>query len=88
MYLLNSKSDYAAERGLIVGSGAGSTATAYTALEGDITSAIHADQGVFDSAATEGASALDPLAGVVIATSLLMAAGCAWAVSRRLAEYR
>jgi hypothetical protein len=88
VYLLNSKSDYAAERGLIVGSGAGSTATAYTALEGDITSAIRADQGVFDSAATAGASALDPLAGVVIATSLLMAAGCAWAVSRRLAEYR
>ena len=88
VYLLNSKSNYAAERGLIVGSGAGSTATAYTALEGDITSAIRADQGVFDSAATEGANALDPLAGVVIATSLLMAAGCAWAVSRRLAEYR
>ena len=88
VYLLNSKANYAAERGLIVGSGAGSTATAYTALEGDITSAIRADQGVFDSAATEGANALDPLAGVVIATSLLMAAGCAWAVSRRLAEYR
>jgi hypothetical protein len=88
VYLLNSKADYAAERSLIVGSGAGSTATAYTALEGDITSAIRADQGVFDSAATEGANALDPLAGVVIATSLLMAAGCAWAVSRRLAEYR
>jgi hypothetical protein len=88
VYLLNSKSDYAAERGLIIGSGAGSTATAYTALEGDITSAIRTDQGVFDSAATAGASALDPLAGVVIATSLLMAAGCAWAVSRRLAEYR
>jgi hypothetical protein len=88
VYLLNSKSNYAAERGLIIGSGAGSTATAYTALEGDITSAIRADQGAFDSAATEGANALDPLAGVVIATALLMAAGCAWAVSRRLAEYR
>ncbi len=88
VYLLNSKANYAAERGLIVGSGAGSTATTYTALEGDITNAIGADQGVFDSAATEGANALDPLAGVVIATSLLMAAGCAWAVSRRLAEYR
>jgi hypothetical protein len=35
-----------------------------------------------------GANALDPLEGVVIAASLLMAAGCAWAVSRRLAEYR
>jgi hypothetical protein len=88
VYLLNSKSNYAAERDLIVGSGTGSTATAYTALEGDITNAIRADQAVFDSAATEGANALDPLTGVVIATSLLMAAGCAWAVSRRLAEYR
>jgi hypothetical protein len=43
---------------------------------------------VFASGASAGASALDPLTGVVIATSLLMAAGCAWAVSRRLAEYR
>ncbi|MGH3297740.1 MAG: hypothetical protein ACRDP7_38695 [Trebonia sp.] len=88
VYLLNGKSAYAAERDLIVGTAAGSTATAYTALEGDITNAILADQAVFDSAATEGANALDPLAGVVIAASLLMAAGCAWAVSRRLAEYR
>ena len=88
VYLLNTKSDYAAERDLIVGSGAGSTGTAYTGLESDITSAIRADQAVFDSAATKGANALDPLAGVVIAASLLMAAGCAWAVSRRLAEYR
>ena len=55
---------------------------------GDITKAIAADQGIFDSAATAGANTLDPLAGVVIAASLLMALGCGWAVSRRLAEYR
>ena len=88
VYLLNTKANYAAERDLIVGSASGSTATGYTLLEGDITKAIAADQGIFDSAATEGANTLDPLAGVVIAASLLMALGCGWAVSRRLAEYR
>ena len=88
VYLLNHKANYAAERDLIVGSASGSTATGYTRLEGDITKAIAADQGIFDSAATEGANTLDPLAGVVIAASLLMALGCGWAVSRRLAEYR
>jgi hypothetical protein len=88
VYLLNSKANYAAERDLIVGSASGSTATGYSLLEGDITKAISADQAIFDSAATEGANTLDPLAGVVIAASLLMALGCGWAVSRRLAEYR
>jgi hypothetical protein len=84
VYRLNTAASYAAERSLIVGS----TASEYTALEGDLTKAIAADQAVFDSAATAGAHALDPLEGVVIAASLLMAAGCGWAVSRRLAEYR
>ena len=84
VYQLNTTSSYTAERSLIVGS----TATEYTALEKDLTKAIAADQVVFDSAATAGANALDPLEGVVIAASLLMAAGCGWAVSRRLAEYR
>jgi hypothetical protein len=88
VYLLNHKANYAAERDLIVGSASGSTATGYTRLEGDITKAIAADQDIFDSAATAGANTLDPLAGVVIAASLLMALGCGWAVSRRLAEYR
>lgn len=84
VYQLSTTSSYTAERSLIVGS----TATEYTALEKDLTKAIAADQVVFDSAATAGANALDPLEGVVIAASLLMAAGCGWAVSRRLAEYR
>jgi hypothetical protein len=88
VYLLNGKANYAAERDLIIGSASGSTATGYTLLERDITKAIAADQDIFDSAATEGANTLDPLAGVVIAASLLMALGCGWAVSRRLAEYR
>ena len=88
VYLLGTHADYAGERNLVVGTAAGSTLAGYNALEDDFSNAIQADQAVFASGASEGASALDPLPGVVIATSLLMAAGCAWAVSRRLAEYR
>jgi hypothetical protein len=88
VYRLGTASDYAAERNLVVGTGSGSTAAGYTALEADLTGAIGADQAVFESGATTGAHALDPLAGVVIAASLLMAVCCGWAVSRRLAEYR
>ena len=40
-------------------------------------SAINVDQGVFQAAASAGASALSPLAAVVIAASLLMALCCA-----------
>jgi hypothetical protein len=82
------RADYAGERNLVVGSAGASTAAGYTTLAGDLTNAIAADQAIFDSAAADGANALDPLAGVVIAASILMALGCAWAVSRRLAEYR
>ena len=88
VYRLGGEANYAGERNLVVGATAGNTLTGYNALEGDLTQAIAADQAVFDSAAASGANELDPLAGVVIAASLLMAAGCAWAVSRRLAEYR
>lgn len=88
VYQLGAEADYAGERNLVVGAAAGSTAASYTALENDLTAAIAADQAVFDSAASSGAGTLAPLAGVIIAASVLMAIGCAWAVSRRLAEYR
>jgi hypothetical protein len=88
VYRLGVAADYSGERNLVVGGGAGNTFAGYNHLEIDLDHALAADQAVFDSAATAGANALDPLEGVVIAASLLMAAGCAWAVSRRLAEYR
>ncbi len=88
VYKLGAAANYAGERNLVVGSASGNTLIGYNALEDDFSLAIAADQGVFASGASDGANALDPLTGVVIATSLLMAAGCAWAVSRRLAEYR
>jgi len=88
VYKIGLDANYAGERNLVVGTGAGNTLTGYNALEGDFSHAITADQQVFASSASAGASALDPLTGVVVAAALLMAAGCAWAVSRRLAEYR
>jgi hypothetical protein len=86
VYKLGLAANYTAEQNLVVG--ATSTATAYKALEADLAQAITADQAVFNSAAADGANSLGPLAGVVIAASLLMAICCGWAVSRRLAEYR
>ena len=88
VYSLGSKAAYAAEQQLVVGTSAAGTAAGYNALEADLSRAIAADQAAFESAASAGAHVLDPLAGVVIAASILMAAGCAWAVTRRLAEYR
>ena len=88
VYSLGSKSQYAAERATIVAAGPSGTATGYDTLEGRIGAAINADQGVFQAAASAGASALSPLAAVVVAGSLAMALSCAWAISRRLAEYR
>ena len=66
IYQLGGKADYNAARKLVVGSGAGSNAAGYTALENDLTGAIGADRAVFQSGASQGADALDPLAAVVI----------------------
>jgi hypothetical protein len=88
VYRLGVAAHYAAERTMVIGTGTGSSAAGYAALEGDITQAITADQAAFRSAATAGACAFDPLAPAVIAASVLMALGCARGLDRRLAEYR
>jgi hypothetical protein len=87
VYRLGVAANYAGERDMVIGTGP-SSATGYAALENDITGAIAADEVVFHSAATAGTHALDPLEAVVIVASLLMALGCVWGFSRRLAEYR
>jgi hypothetical protein len=88
VYSLGAESNYAGERDKVIGTGPGSSAAGYTALENDITGAIADDQATFKSAATAGANALDPLEPVVIAVALLMALACVWGLNRRLAEYR
>ena len=84
VYSLGSAANYVGERTAVITR----TAAGYTALESDINEAIAADETVFTSAATSAQQALDPIEVVVIVASLLMALGCGWALSRRLAEYR
>jgi prolyl-tRNA editing enzyme YbaK/EbsC (Cys-tRNA(Pro) deacylase) len=57
-------------------------------LDTDLTGAIAADQASFRSAAQQGRDDLAFLEAGMIAASLVMVAGCAWGISRRLAEYR
>jgi hypothetical protein len=88
VYKLDNESNYTAEKDSVVGTTPGTSGAGYTALESTINAASLADQAVFKSSATSGAHTLDPLAGVVIAAAILMALTSAWAIARRLAEYR
>ena len=49
---------------------------------------IDAHQAVFASSARGGRDAFTGLAAGMIVASLVMVAGCAWGLSRSLAEYR
>jgi hypothetical protein len=76
--------DYGAETRLVIGSGQ----TLFGHLEADLDAAIRADQAVFADRAAAGSGAFTGLAPGVAVLALAMAAGCAWGLSRRLAEYR
>lgn len=73
---------------LAIGSGSGASGTLFRRLDGALTSAIAADQAVFRSHAVAGRGATTGLEAGVIVLSLAMAAGCAWGLAQRLAEYR
>jgi len=60
----------------------------FSALDQDLTGAMAADQASFRTAARSGQDALAGLEVGIVVLSLVMAAGCAWGISRRLAEYR
>ena len=79
---------YAAEKTLVTETEPGSPASGFTKLEGDLRRATADDLSTFQSSARAGADAFGPLEAAVIILSLLMAGGCAWGLSRRLAEYR
>jgi len=64
------------------------SATTFRHLDTDLVRAIGADQASFQSAAQLGRDALTGLEAGMIVLSLVMAAGCVWGISRRLAEYR
>ena len=72
----------------VLGSAPGDAGAQFTEFSADLTAAIAADQAVFDARAGAGAGAFTGLEPGVIAAALVMATGCAWGLSRRLAEYR
>ena len=80
--------DYGAETRLEIGSGPGTAGTLFSQLETNLGAAISTDQGVFATSAASGADAFTGLEAGIIVLALLMAVGCVWGLSRRLAEYR
>jgi hypothetical protein len=79
------------EAALAVLAGSGHPATsagAFADLEADLTGGIDADYASFTAFASSGDSSLGGLAVGMVIASLLMAIGCAWGVTQRLAEYR
>ena len=80
--------DYGAETRLEIGSGPGTAGTLFGQLETDLGAAINLDQGVFASDAAAGSDAFTGLEAGLIVLALVMAFGCIWGLSRRIAEYR
>jgi hypothetical protein len=80
--------DYGAETQLEIGSGPGTAGTLFGQLETNINVAISADQSVFAASAADGADALTGLEAGIAVLALVMVVGCAWGITRRLAEYR
>jgi len=66
----------------------GGSATSFAQLSATLSDGINAHQAVFASSARGGRDAFTGLAAGMIVASLVMVAGCAWGLSRRLAEYR
>jgi hypothetical protein len=72
----------------VLGTSPGDAGVLFARLSGDISTGMTADQAAFDSSAQAGAGDFTALAPGVAVAALVMAAGCAWGLSRRLAEYR
>jgi hypothetical protein len=66
----------------------GAAAATFARLSTELSDGIDAHQAVFASSARGGRDAFTGLAAGMIVASLVMVAGCAWGLSRRLAEYR
>jgi hypothetical protein len=64
------------------------SAGAFADVEADLTAAINADHASFTASARRGDAALAGLTTAMVIVPLVMTAGCAWGLSRRIAEYR
>ena len=66
----------------------GDAATSFARLSTTLSQGIDDHQAVFAASARSGRDAFTGLAAGMIVASLVMVGGCAWGLSRRLAEYR
>ena len=81
--------DDAGNHAAAVGSAlSGNAAASFAALSATLSHGIDASQAVFASSARGGRDDFTGLTEGMIVASLVMAVGCAWGLSRRLAEYR
>jgi hypothetical protein len=85
---LDDSGKYPAAVRLALGPGPAQSGGLFGRVDADLTGAMTADQASFASAAQSGQGALTGLEAGVIVLALVMAAGCWWGISRRLAEYR
>jgi len=87
-YDLDHAAQYTQETQLVIGTGPGSSTSGFDRVESDLSRAIAADQVIFHASATAGENAFSGLEAGIIVAAVLMALGCAWGLSVRLAEYR
>jgi hypothetical protein len=85
---LDDGGNHAAAVASALGSGTGDAGGRFAAFSSDMASGISADQTAFAASASAGENMYTGLEAAVIALALLMAAGCAWGLSRRIVEFR
>jgi hypothetical protein len=85
---LDAAAEYGLETQLEIGSWPGTAGTLFGQLEADLEAVTGADQSVFASNAAAGSDAFTGLEAGIIALALVMAVGCGWGLTRRVAEYR
>jgi hypothetical protein len=74
--------------GAVTSAQTGSAAQAFSQLSATLSEGITTHQATFVSSARSGRDAFTGLAIGMVVAALVMVAGCAWGLTRRLAEYR
>jgi hypothetical protein len=85
---LDDSGSYPAAVTLALGKSPVDSGGGFVRLDSDLILGIRADQAYFQTAATAGQNDLAGLEAGMIALAVVTAIGCAWGISRRLAEYR
>jgi len=85
---LDDKGSHAEAVASVLGTGPADAGVPFAKLTADLSAGTTADQATFDKSAQAAAGDFTALAPGVAVAALVMAASCAWGLSRRLVEYR